>query len=463
VISDTFLAGLSVALSGFNKSDKSYFSSVAQLLGAHIVSASRANVLVAKRNTTTKAVAALSAGVVDVVRSDWLMACWAQAAKVDTAKFVWGVDNDDDDDDDDDLTLLTQRTTTSAAVTKSVSTVRSQQQQQQRGVARSVNDSMFSLNRIKKTANSWWARFVGDPEPQSQQEPSVSAPSADCRIIESPPVVDQPPSPTSSIDDENNDNAKNYIDQIEPPSPEEEFGADTAEFQFVDVDWSQPAAESQTLGAATQQAMALSQRFLPCVPVQFDDFAPSQRHVTFIEPRRDEGDGETQRTVDIRYGIPRAHKRLRADLCGEVFVEPAAPPSPSPPPVAEVRPSSPVVLSDTPIEPDVPEEPPHKRARRTKKRGKKKTPEPAPAPAEPVESDSPWASDVYEGASHFDARAQLVQRELARLEAEQNEKKSTKQLRALKQLSVTVVPIDVDATSRRRRTRKRKMSHFKPQ
>jgi hypothetical protein len=31
--------------------------------------------------------------------------------------------------------------------------------------------------------------------------------------------------------------------------------------------------ESQAVGAATQQAMALSQRFLPCMPVQFDDFA----------------------------------------------------------------------------------------------------------------------------------------------------------------------------------------------
>lgn len=249
-----------------------------------------------------------------------------------------------------------------------------------------------------------------------------------------------------------------------PPSPEPSDEL-RAQFQFVDVDWSQPAAESQALGAATQQAMALSQRFLPCVPVQFDDFAPSQRHVTFADLRRDDDDGEgarTQRVADIRYGIPRAHKRLRADLLGEAFVEP-------PPAAAD----APIVLSGDISEEltaqELPDEPPVKRAR--KKRAKKPA-EPGPAPPPPppptvavVHSDSPWASDVYEGASHLDARVQLVQRELALLQAQEKEKKTTKQQRALKKLSVAVAPIDVDATplGRRRRTRKRKLSHIKPQ
>lgn len=461
-----------MVLSGFNKSDKSYFQSVAQLLGAIVISArsttARADVLVAKRSNTSNAIAALNSGT-PVVRSDWLMACWAQAARVPTTKFAWGVDNDDDDDDNDDATLLTQRPTLrthTANIRPTTSKLNAPNQLHQHqstttnGVARSVNDSMFSLNRLKKTATSWWSRFVGDAAEQ-EQAPPVTIEVVDDESRPPSPILhhlnedNERPSSTTSIDD---------IDLVEiddraPTSPA--HPAVELSFQFVDIESSQSV--SQAVGAATQQALALSQRFLPCLPVQFDDFAATQR---VVEPRRtfnsnddDDGEAKTQRRTDIHYGLPRSHKRLRADLLGEEFHEPAAPVVPKD--VIVVEPIEVIVVED---------ESPTKRARKeiSKKPADEHVP-PRVASAEVADSDSPWASDVYDGASQLDFRCQLVTRELEHLKAiekEQkaieNEKKAGKQRRALKKLSVVALsPINAKTAGHRRRTRRRKISHTK--
>jgi hypothetical protein len=281
------------------------------------------DVLVAKRNNTSNAIAAFNSGT-PVVRSDWLMACWAQAARVPTAKFAWGVDNDDDDDDNDDATLLTQRqlplrthTTNIRATTSNLNAPTLKQQSTTNGVARSVNDSLFSLNRLKKTATSWWSRFVGDIE---QEQPPVTIEVVDDEASQPPSPVSQHfnhineenerPSSTTSTDDEGVDVVE--IDDPAPSSPA--HPAVELSFQFVDIESSQSV--SQAVGAATQQAMALSQRFLPCVPVQFDDFAPSQRTRDICRAATRWWRRRRRRLVrpnaashDIHYGIPRAHKR----------------------------------------------------------------------------------------------------------------------------------------------------------
>lgn len=463
-----------MVLSGFNKSDKSYFQSVAQLLGAIVISArstsSRPDVLVAKRNNTSNAIAAFNSGT-PVVRSDWLMACWAQAARVPTAKFAWGVDNDDDDDDNDDATLLTQRqlplrshTTNIRATTSNLNAPTLKQHSTTNGVARSVNDSLFSLNRLKKTATSWWSRFVGDVE---QEQPPITVEVVD--DDEEPPVShhfnhinedNERPSSTTSTDD---DVDVVEIDDPAPPSPA--HPAVELSFQFVDIESSQSV--SQAVGAATQQAMALSQRFLPCMPVQFDDFAlaATQR---IVEPRRtfnddDDGEAKTQRRTDIHYGLPRSHKRLRADLLGEEFHEPVNAAEPvTPKEVVVVEPIEVIVVED---------ESPTKRARKKDSSKKPADDVPPVASAEVADSDSPWASDVYDGASQLDIRCQLVTRELEKLKAIEknqkaieNEKKAGKQRRALKKLSVIALsPINAKTAGHRRRTRRRKTSHTKHQ
>jgi len=445
---------VSVGLSGFNKSDKVYYRTVALLLGATVQSGHGVHaldVLVAKHTSTRRAAAAAAnAPSIKVVRSDWIMACWAQATLVDTARFVWGAENADDDDDDE--TLLTQRP---FALPAARALKHSQQP-----VARSVNESVFSLSGLKKTATSWWSRFVGDvpqPPPQAQPRHELSAPLPPPPPPMPEPVVQRPLSPQLPPDEPSQRSLSQNDD------PQLSFATDGDDGALDD---DVPYGGG---GAATQQAMALSQRFLPCVPVQFEDFASQRSFLTTFA-----GATQAAEEPDVKYN----HKRKRS------VVEPLSPVVSSVPPEPEQRQSPSTTEATIHLEPSPPQppppQPPAKKAR--KRKGKKKDPTQAPTEVVivPDEGENEWGSDQYAGASHLDPRALLViqgveeqEREREREEAERKLQKQRRAAKQLKNLGVDEVaeihkvaaqaePSANDNTQqRRRRTRKRKASHAK--
>jgi hypothetical protein len=463
-----------VGFSGLSSADKLYFKTVALLLGA-TVSSTSFEVLVAKRTDTRRAVAAAALPSVTIVRTDWLLTCWAHASRCDSARFEHGTDDDDDDDD----TLLTQRPFAVAAAPRAL------KQQLPPQPARSVN-SVFSLTTLKKTATSWWSRFVGDvqPQPQPVQQAApvheIGSDATTKKCAKSSPQVEFADEEPVVIRYSNN-TAKSQNDDPQAPTPDEE-PVDAAD-EDVWLPESPASGESGGgAGAATQQAMALSQRYLPCMAVQFDDFA-SQRdffHIASFGSGSDQPEPATQQIdepVDVKYG----HKRklvaapplspvlASQAVLSETVVDTEA--SVAPPPLAPVE----VAVAA--------EEPPAKKAR-TRKGKKTRAPPKAPTPPPVVvipddedDDSAVWASDVYAGASHPDPRCLLIAEGLQDAEREEAERKQQKQRRAIKQLKQLGVdapsipkraailppppppPLAPIASMQRRRTRKRKATH----
>ena len=481
---------MKVGFSGLSSADKLYFKTVALLLGA-TVSSTSFDVLVAKRTDTRRAVAAAALPSVKIVRTDWLLTCWAHASRCDSTRFEHGTDDDGDDDD----TLLTQRPFAVAAS-------RAPKQQLPPQPARSVN-SVFSLTTLKKTATSWWSRFVGDVQPQAQAQPQEHLHSH-----APPPQPVQQAAPVHEIgsdattkkwaksspqvefaDEEpvvirySNNTANSQNDDPQAPKPDEE-PVDAAEEDVWLPESPASGGSGGGAGAATQQAMALSQRYLPCMAVQFDDFA-SQRdffHVASFGSGSDQpATQQIDEPADVKYGHKR--KLVAAPPLSPVLASQAVlsetvidtETSVAPPPLAPVEVAAAAAA----------EEPPAKKAR--KRKGKKtRAPPKAPTPPPVVvipddegddddDKSAVWASDVYAGASHPDPRCLLIAEGLQDAEREEAERKQQKQRRAIKQLKELGVeapsipkraailppppPLAPIASMQRRRTRKRKATH----